>query len=71
MPEPSSRIRIATSETNGTTPRKWAWTPASSDFVDVIDRLVFEPFLGTVDTALDIGAGGGRFTEVLLPRLDA
>ncbi len=41
---------------------------ASSDFVDVIDRQVIEPFLGTMDTALDIGAGGGRFTEVLLPK---
>jgi len=38
------------------------------EVVDFIDRHVIEPFLGTVDTALDIGAGGGRFTEVLVPK---
>jgi ubiquinone/menaquinone biosynthesis C-methylase UbiE len=41
---------------------------APSQFVDFIDRNVIAPFLGTVDTALEIGAGGGRFTDVLLPK---
>jgi len=40
----------------------------ASDVVAFIDRQVIEPFLGCVDTALEIGAGGGRFTEVLLPK---
>ncbi len=40
----------------------------ASEVVDFIDRRVIAPFLGTVDTALEIGSGGGRFTEVLLPK---
>jgi SAM-dependent methyltransferase len=33
-----------------------------------LDRNVFEPFLGTCDIMLEIGPGGGRFTEVLLSK---
>lgn len=39
-----------------------------SDVVGFIDRQVIAPFLGEVSTALEIGSGGGRFTEVLLPK---
>jgi len=33
-----------------------------------LDRVVFGPFLGTSDVLLEIGPGGGRFTELLLPK---
>ncbi len=33
-----------------------------------LDEHVFGPFLGRCDVLLEIGAGGGRFTELLLPR---
>ncbi len=36
--------------------------------VPFLDEKVFSPFLGNCDTLLEIGAGGGRFTEVLLPK---
>lgn len=36
--------------------------------VPTLDRVVFQPFLGTCDTILEIGAGGGRFTEILFPK---
>ena len=39
-----------------------------TEVVSSIDRMVVEPHLGRVDTILEIGAGGGRFTEALLPR---
>ena len=38
------------------------------DVVPYLDRTMIEPFFGTCDVLLEIGAGGGRFTEVLLPR---
>jgi ubiquinone/menaquinone biosynthesis C-methylase UbiE len=38
------------------------------DVVPYLDRRIFEPFLGRCDVMVEIGAGGGRFTEVLLPR---
>src|SRR4051794_24301805 len=38
------------------------------DVVPYLDREVFTPFLGTVGTIVEIGPGGGRFTEVLLPK---
>jgi SAM-dependent methyltransferase len=34
----------------------------------LLDRQVFGPFLGEPEVILEIGAGGGRFTDVLLPR---
>jgi SAM-dependent methyltransferase len=33
-----------------------------------LDQEVFGPFLDEVDTLLEIGPGGGRFTAILLPR---
>lgn len=41
---------------------------ADDEILTVLDETVFGPFLGTVDTLLEIGPGGGRFTEILLPR---
>jgi SAM-dependent methyltransferase len=41
---------------------------APEDVVPYLDRNVIEPFLGRCDVLLEIGPGGGRFTEVLLPR---
>jgi SAM-dependent methyltransferase len=38
------------------------------DVVPYLDRTVFEPFLQTCEVLLEIGPGGGRFTEVLLPK---
>lgn len=40
----------------------------SEDVVPYLDRTVIAPFFGTCDVMLEIGAGGGRFTEVLLPK---
>lgn len=36
--------------------------------VSYLDEKVFTPFVGSCETLLEIGAGGGRFTEVLLPK---
>jgi SAM-dependent methyltransferase len=36
--------------------------------VSHLDREVFAPFLGTPEVILEIGCGGGRFTEMLLPK---
>jgi SAM-dependent methyltransferase len=41
---------------------------ASADVVPYLDRVVFEPFLGAPDVLVEIGPGGGRFTEVLVGR---
>jgi len=41
---------------------------APEDVVDYLDRRVFAPFLGTCEVLLEIGPGGGRFTEILLPK---
>jgi SAM-dependent methyltransferase len=41
---------------------------SAEEVVPYLDRTVFGPFLGQCDVLLEIGAGGGRFTEVLLPR---
>jgi SAM-dependent methyltransferase len=38
------------------------------DVVPHLDRVVFGPFIGTPDVIVEIGPGGGRFTEILLPR---
>jgi SAM-dependent methyltransferase len=40
----------------------------AEEILPYLDRVVFEPFLGTCDVILEIGPGGGRFTEVLLPK---
>jgi SAM-dependent methyltransferase len=36
--------------------------------VATLDLEVLQPFLGTVDVLLEIGPGGGRWTQVLLPK---
>jgi SAM-dependent methyltransferase len=36
--------------------------------VSHLDEMVFAPFLGSCDVLLEIGSGGGRFTEILLPK---
>ncbi len=36
--------------------------------VPTLDRTVFQPFLTDCDVILEIGSGGGRFTEILLPK---
>ncbi len=41
---------------------------AADEIVPYLDRTVFEPFFGKCDTILEIGAGGGRFSEILLPK---
>jgi SAM-dependent methyltransferase len=41
---------------------------STKDVVPYLDREVFQPFLGTVDAIVEIGPGGGRFTEILLPK---
>jgi SAM-dependent methyltransferase len=38
------------------------------DVVPYLDRTVIGPFFGTCQVLLEIGPGGGRFTDVLLPR---
>lgn len=43
---------------------------APERFVESLDEALFGPFIGHVGTLLEIGPGGGRFTEVLLPRCD-
>jgi ubiquinone/menaquinone biosynthesis C-methylase UbiE len=40
----------------------------AEEVVPHLDRTVFDPFLGTCDVILEIGPGGGRFTEILLPK---
>jgi SAM-dependent methyltransferase len=40
----------------------------AEDVVPYLDRTVFEPFFGRCDVIVEIGPGGGRFTEVLLPK---
>lgn len=41
---------------------------APEQYVSYLDEHVFGDFLGSVDVLLEIGAGGGRFMEVLLPK---
>ena len=40
----------------------------ADQIVSYLDERVFAPFLGTCEVLLEIGPGGGRFTEVLLPK---
>lgn len=44
--------------------------PQGEKVAPYLDRVVFGPYLGTCEVLLEIGPGGGRFTEVLLPRCD-
>lgn len=41
---------------------------SAEEILPYLDRAVFQPFLGTCDVLLEIGPGGGRFTEILLPK---
>lgn len=47
------------------TPAVVGLDPQASDVVTHIEKAVIEPQLGSVGTLLEIGAGGGRFTEAL------
>lgn len=40
----------------------------AADFVAYLDRKVFAPFIGSCDTLLEIGSGGGRLTAILKPK---
>lgn len=40
----------------------------ADQIVSYLNERVFAPFFGTPDVILEIGAGGGRFTDVLLPK---
>lgn len=40
----------------------------AEQIVSYLDERVFGPFLGTCEVLLEIGPGGGRLTEVLLPK---
>jgi SAM-dependent methyltransferase len=40
----------------------------ANQIVSYLDQTVFSPFLGNCDVMLEIGPGGGRFTEILLPK---
>jgi SAM-dependent methyltransferase len=36
--------------------------------VSSLDQMIIQPFLGAPDVILEIGPGGGRFTDILLPK---
>lgn len=38
------------------------------EFVSYIEQAIIDPYINNVSRILEIGSGGGRFTEVLLPR---
>ncbi len=40
----------------------------ADQIVAYLDQKIFTPFLGNSNTILEIGAGGGRFTEILVPK---
>jgi ubiquinone/menaquinone biosynthesis C-methylase UbiE len=39
-----------------------------TQIVSMLDQMIFTPFLGNPESILEIGSGGGRFTEVLIPK---
>lgn len=43
---------------------------SADQIVNYLDSMIFEPFIGKCDTILEIGAGGGRFSEILLPKCE-
>ena len=49
-------------------PDKIGVSVPADDIVSHLDREIFGPFLGRQETILEIGPGGGRFTDILLPR---
>ena len=40
----------------------------ANEILEHLDRTVFQPFLEKCEVLLEIGPGGGRFTEILLPK---
>jgi SAM-dependent methyltransferase len=42
----------------------------ADQIVPMLDEKVFSPFLGYCTVMLEIGPGGGRFTEILLPKCE-
>ena len=40
----------------------------ADQIVSYLDEKVFAPFLGDCEVLLEIGCGGGRFTEILIPK---
>jgi hypothetical protein len=42
----------------------------ADQIVRMLDETVFSPFLAHCDVMLEIGPGGGRFTEILLPKCE-
>ncbi len=40
----------------------------ANQILPYLDDVVFNPFLGNPEVILEIGSGGGRFTELLLPK---
>lgn len=42
----------------------------ADQIVSHLDEKVFKHFLGSSEVILEIGAGGGRFTDILLPKCD-
>lgn len=53
-----------------TDPAEMGVDAAPEEVVSYLDRRVFAPFLGTCEVLLEIGSGGGRFTEILLPKCE-
>lgn len=51
-----------------TNPRQVGMDISAEEMLPYLDREVFAPFLGTPEVLLEIGSGGGRFTELLLPK---
>jgi ubiquinone/menaquinone biosynthesis C-methylase UbiE len=41
---------------------------SAEQVVSYLDEKLFSPFLGEPEVILEIGPGGGRFTEILLPK---
>jgi ubiquinone/menaquinone biosynthesis C-methylase UbiE len=49
-------------------PAKVGADVAPEELVSHLDKTVFAPLIGSQETILEIGPGGGRFTEILLPK---
>ena len=49
-------------------PQKIGLDVEADEIVAYLDRELFAPFLDGCETIVEIGPGGGRFTEILLPK---
>jgi len=49
-------------------PKRMGLDMPPETIVAYLDEKLFTPFLGNPDVLLEIGPGGGRFTEILLPK---